>query len=98
TNTDLKTLNNSVMNMLKDGDVRKNYIQIGTTWKEYIDENNFQEKGSTRLANSTMETFMQGTNNSITNGTTCFSCHAPNGKDKKNYSHIYYSIKPLFKP
>ncbi|MGQ0739788.1 MAG: hypothetical protein ACT4OJ_12075 [Bacteroidota bacterium] len=94
TNTDLKTLNSSVMNMLVDGDVRKNYIQIGTTWREK--EENSPQKGSTRLANTTMETFMQGTNNSVTNGTTCFSCHAANGEDKKAYSHIYYSIKPLF--
>jgi hypothetical protein len=95
-NNDLKTLNNSVMNMLMDGDVRKNYIQIGTAWKEKINGSSFQEKGSSRLANSTMETFMQGTNNSITTGTTCFSCHGPNGDDKKAYSHIYYSLKPLF--
>jgi hypothetical protein len=94
TNNNLITLNNTVREMLMDGDVRKNYIQIGTTWKN---PDNFQEKGSTRLANSTMETFMQGTNNSITTGTTCFSCHAPNGDDKKAYSHIYYSLKPLFK-
>ena len=95
TNTDLKTLNNSVMNMLMDGDVRKNYIQIGTTWKEG-EEPNLQDKGSTRLANSTMETYMQGTNNSAATGTTCFSCHTGNASDKLNYSHIYYSIKPLF--
>ena len=95
TNTDLITLNNTVREMLIDGDVRKNYIQIGTTWKEKIN-GNMQEKGSTRLANSTMETFMQGTNNSITTGTTCFSCHGPNGENKIAYSHIYYSLKPLF--
>jgi hypothetical protein len=95
TNNNLITLNKTVREMLMDGDVRKNYIQIGTTWKN---PDNFQEKGSTRLANSTMETFMQGTNNSITTGTTCFSCHGPNGDDKKAYSHIYYSLKPLFKP
>ena len=94
TNSDIKTLNSSVRGMLMDGDVRKNYIQIGTTWREDVE--NSPQKGSTRLANTTMETFMQGTNNSVTNGTTCFSCHAANGEDKKAYSHIYYSLKPLF--
>lgn len=94
TNTDIKTLNNSVRDMLMEEDVRKNYIQIGTTWQD-IKENSTQQ-GSTRLANSTMETYMQGTNNSVTNGTSCFSCHAANGEDRKAYSHIYYSIKPLF--
>lgn len=93
TNTDIKTLNTSVRYMLPDGDVRKNYIQIGTTWRE---DSDLPQKGSTGLANTTMETFMQGTNNNISTGTTCFTCHAANGEDKKAYSHIYYSIKPLF--
>ncbi len=98
-NTELKTLNNSVMNMLKDGDLRKNYIQIGTTWKvSGVPES--VERGSTRLANSTMETYLQGTSNSITTGTTCFSCHTrgvfdDGSNDWKAYSHIYYSLKPL---
>ena len=92
-NSEVISLNSSVIGMLEDGDVRKNYILIGCTWTQnggypysgygevnYPIVNGDTVKGlgaavgTSRLANSTMETYMQADN--------CFNCH--NNYTKEN--------------
>ena len=87
------------MTMLVGNDVRKNYMQIGNTWTmngafptgEYPDGGN--EIGTSRLANSTMETYHQDLN--------CFVCHSnfpADSNDAYGYvglSHIFGDIVPL---
>jgi hypothetical protein len=53
-NTQIIGVNNSIMALLADDDVRKNYLLIGTTWSSGI--------GATQLANTTLETFEQQQN------------------------------------
>ena len=110
-NTDVISTNNNVINALDFGDVRANYVQVGAVWtrggiipkmkerstsgEEVVTKPD--EVGSVRLANSTMETYFQGSGTG-----SCFLCHngsnnpapaASFGKD--NLSHIYFNIIPL---
>jgi hypothetical protein len=61
-NTEIISTNNNVQAQLKPGDVRRNYILIGTAWIA-----KGTPEGSRFLANSTMETFQQPSN--------CLGCH-----------------------
>ncbi len=81
-NSEVISTNNAVRSKLDAADVRINYIQTGTTW--FI-PNTTVEVGTNKLANTTMETFVQGSN--------CFSCHSGRTVD---VSHIYSDTKPLF--
>ncbi len=93
-NTEIISINNSVRGQLIDGDVRKNYIQTGTTWTiGGAAPNSSNQVGTNKLANSTMETFQQGTSNSRTNGTNCFSCH---GTNEVAVSHVFEATQPLW--
>ena len=68
-NTDIVSLNANVIGLLAAGDVRKNYILIGTTWAHPGGPpSTNQIVGTTQMANSTMETFFQPSN--------CFECHS----------------------
>lgn len=81
-NAEVISTNNSVRSKLDPADVRINYIQTGTTW--FI-PNSTTQVGTKKLANTTMETFVQGSN--------CFSCHS--GRTV-GVSHIFSHINPLF--
>lgn len=81
-NSEVISTNNAVRTKLDAADVRINYIQTGTTW--FI-PNTTTQVGTNKLANTTMETFVQGSN--------CFSCHSGRTVD---VSHIYTDTKPLF--
>jgi hypothetical protein len=83
-NTEVISINNSVLGQLMDGDVRKNYYFVGSTWTfggfaptgAYSDgakDPRGAEIGTNFLANSTMETYHQAVGSSP--GTNCFSCH-----------------------
>jgi hypothetical protein len=95
-NTDLLSINNSVIGQLIGADVRKNYIMTGTTWTAFGQTpppGPGVQVGTNHMANSTMETFFQPSN--------CFNCHdgsnllgAPDGES--GLSHIWGPIKPLF--
>jgi hypothetical protein len=100
-NTDIVSLNKNVLGLLAAGDVRKNYILVGTTWiKAPVTlPSKGVVAGSPELANSTMETFVQPSN--------CFMCHSddngnmlgtPSGADgfSGGLSHIWAAILPLF--
>lgn len=98
-NTDLVSLNSSVLGMLNGlGDVRANYYQLGGIWtaKGELpsgggDANN---RGGLQMANTTMETFHQFTsqNPGVQN---CFTCHSTNSASGLELSHIYGALSPL---
>ena len=84
-NTQVISANAAVISQLIAGDVRRNYFQIGTTWTiGGAAPNGANEVGTNQLSNTTMETFVQGSN--------CFSCHTTN---KVVVSHVYSKLKPL---
>ena len=106
-NTELIAINNSVIGQLAAGDVRKNYILIGSTWtiggkpprgpvtigNEFnpTDNTSPNEVGTSQSANSTMETTSQNSN--------CFQCHKGNmlgTPTGRGLSHIWGQLKPLF--
>jgi hypothetical protein len=95
-NTDVVSLNNSVLSQLAAGDVRKNYIHIGTVWtKGGAPPSTGTQVGTTALANTTMETYFQ-------NSVNCFGCHQDPpmlggpGNSDNGLSHIWGPLKPLF--
>lgn len=98
-NTDLASINVSVLSQLKEGDVRGNYIQTGGIWtsKGQIpsDGTSSDLRGSLKLANTTMETFFQF-HRSDFNPLNCFGCHgADNATEAVEISHIFDALQPL---
>jgi hypothetical protein len=89
-NTNIISINNSVLGQLDAGDVRKNYIMVGATWTDGNPPTANNQKGSTILANATMETFKQPKN--------CFGCHSGDTTDMLSLlSHIWDPMMtPLF--
>ena len=107
-NTQVLSINNSVLGQLLGNDIRKNYVFIGATWTDggagpngesYSATNTTPGVaiGTSQLANSTMETYAQnGTAYSKGFG-TCFACHSNNGSlAPKDISHVFDEIQPLF--
>jgi len=101
-NTAIISLNESVHGMLPPAaDVRSNYLLMGATWTTGVvpstPPNPTVIRGSTKLANSTMETYSVGTS-----GSNCFDCHSgtPFGENihKLGLTHIYFEIQPLSVP
>ncbi|HLY92301.1 MAG TPA: hypothetical protein VKQ89_03500 [Candidatus Angelobacter sp.] len=97
-NTQIVSINNSVLSQLIAGDMRKNYFMLGATWtiNGQPPTPSGVQVGTNVLANSTMETYVQGVTN-------CFSCHDNNGvangmlgiNADSGLSHIYAPIQPL---
>ena len=89
-NTDIISINNSVLSQLANGDIRKNYIMTGTTWtiNGAPSQPASNQVGTNRMANTTMETFSQTTN--------CFGCHNFNAASPSDVSHVFNDMKPLF--
>jgi len=107
-NTQVLSINNSVLGQLLGNDIRKNYVFIGATWTDGGAGPNGESYsvtnttpgvaiGTSQLANSTMETYAQnGTAYSKGFG-TCFACHSNNGSlAPKDISHVFDEIQPLF--
>lgn len=107
-NTDIISLNQSVLEQLADGDIRANYFLVGALWTNGqipVDPNstipngstNVINKGSLTLSNTTMETYIQQR--------SCFQCHKgsplgiitdSSGKQLSDgLSHIYSDIKTV---
>lgn len=99
-------------------DPRYGYLLIGATWtfggtqpsgpyptNPIPNGTGANEIGTSMLANSTMETFQQGTNSTFgtaasLNGTNCFTCHSDYGtntavKASTLVSHIFPTTNPL---
>lgn len=103
-NSQIISLNTNVLNNLATGDLRANYVQIGAVWTQNGNipnspppQNTAPEKGSPRLANTTMETYFQGSGDG-----SCFLCHNAGGNaapeasfGKNELSHIYFNLIPL---
>lgn len=90
-NTEIISMNNSVLGQLLAGDIRKNYYMTGATWSinGASPTSNFGNPGNnaitagklvgtSQLSNTTMETYQQ--TNTLFNqfGNNCFSCHVTN--------------------
>ena len=103
-NTEVLSLNNSVLGQLSNGDMRQNYYFLGTTWTNGgapptspfpVGGN---EIGTSYLSNSTMETYQQwmGTSNP---GNNCLDCHQSGSTTITTtaVSHIYSFLVPLFR-
>jgi hypothetical protein len=105
-NTEVISMNNHVLGMLAHGDARGSYVMVGTTWTQSGSAPTIfnQGVGTNRLANTTMETYVQGSN--------CFGCHmvdsvSPTAKTTSQVSHVLWQgqdlngqltggLKPLF--
>ncbi|MDA7426656.1 hypothetical protein [Thalassococcus lentus] len=101
-NTDLVSLNVSVMGMLSAlSDVRANYYQIGGIWTSEgqlpLSGTDGTIRGGLRLANSTMETFHQYPDHNGFTSENCFTCHSVSDRTSPgvNVSHIFGSLNPL---
>jgi hypothetical protein len=97
-NTEVISINNSVLGQLIGGDIRTKYFMTGATWTigGAAPTGSFpsgNEVGTSKLANTTMETYHQGTNTLVATGTNCFSCHQSNST---SVSHIFPVLQPLF--
>ena len=104
-NSEVISMNNSILSQLADGDLRKNYIFIGATWTDsgkaptgtsYSASNTGSGVaiGTSQLANSTMETYAQNGASYAQYG-SCFSCHSnysDPGLKPSDLSHIYSEL------
>ncbi len=110
-NTEIISINNSVLGMMPNGDVRNNYILAGATWtfggasplpqfSNPVPGDPGNQIGTSQLANVTMETYQQGIDTTAANGgSNCFSCHGNSTllpKTTVGVSHIYKPLQPLF--
>src|SRR5207245_8793388 len=90
-NSEIISVNNSVRSVLAAGDVRRNYIMTGSTWLIAgtfpFASFNTTQVGTSKMNNSTLETFTQGASPLAAGTLNCFSCH-PAGKTP-NVSHVF---------
>lgn len=97
--SELIAINRSILGNLATGDVRKNYLQIGSIWtqKGQIPDSDTASylRGSLKLANATMETFHQFPDIQGFVSVNCFSCHQTSSDESINVSHIFSEIEPL---
>ncbi len=97
-NTELISINSSVIGQLAAGDVRRNYLLRGATWtiggakpgKPFPGGN---AVGTSQMANITMETYQQGSSTKFATGVNCFNCHKSNNTA---VSHVFGGLQPLF--
>ena len=96
-NSEIISINNNVRGLLASGDIRGNYILTGATWTTGDPPSGSfpsgDEVGTSKLTNTTMETYQQGSDRTFSTGTNCFSCHVTN---TVNVSHMFQFVKPLF--
>lgn len=97
-NTDLASINVSVLSQLAIDDVRGNYIQTGGIWTAQgeipSDGTDKALRGSLNLANTTLETFYQIPKTGF-KPKNCFGCHGNDPKNATSVSHIFDAMKPL---
>lgn len=111
-NSQVISINNSVMSQLVGNDVRKNYVLIGSTWtfggaapngKAFTKDNNLSDGvaiGTSNLANSTMETdFQEASPNVIpSDNHTCFTCHNGTENGKPSLDPKIHGLSHVFNP
>jgi hypothetical protein len=111
-NSEIIAINFDVRSLLKQlippnsgaPDVRSNYFLVGATWTDGSPPSKTTTLGVDSLANTTIETFVQGT--PLTQDSLhCFGCHTgpgvtltPGGRTlaTTSVSHIFAFINPLF--
>jgi hypothetical protein len=108
-NTEVISLNNDIHTQMP-GDARSNYFMLGSTWTAntampfHFPGLNFNTSvsngtvvGTSHLANSTMETYVQSQHfvSGTFPGPGCFGCHGASSVFT-DVSHIYESTKKLF--
>ncbi len=112
-NTEVISINNSVLGMMLPGDVRANYFMTGATWTvngappqllgspPSVNWPAGFGVGTSQLANSVLETYFQGDPHFST-GLNCFDCHSNgnslNPADPNGLSHIFSVLAPLKTP
>jgi hypothetical protein len=102
-NTQVISMNNSVLGQLVGGDLRKNYFFLGATWTEggAAPSASFPSGnvvGTSQLSNTTMETFQQGTA-TFGPSQSCFGCHSAtnaSGNPSTGISHVFNGLAKLF--
>lgn len=104
-NSEIISIHNTTQ--VPGADVRNQYFMTGTTWTDTGAAPTGMwpagnEVGTSRLSNTSMETFAQGTSNMVTGSdTNCFTCHVSN---TVTISHVFCDpvhgctagIQPLF--
>lgn len=106
-NSEIIAINNNIRGMLPNGDVRGNYIFRGATWtfggpptfnSPPQPTSTDNQVGTSQLANSTMETYEQGSDTTSQKiNFNCFMCHNPNPSTQgTSISHVFPGLKPLF--
>lgn len=90
-NTQIISVDSSVLGQLIAGDKRANYFMTGATWtKGGAPPDGTNEVGTNAMANTTMETYVQGSN--------CFACHTSDSTTAATtaVSHMFDKLLPLF--
>jgi hypothetical protein len=91
-NTDVLSINNSILGMLAATDIRKNYVFIGATWTiGGAPPSGSNQTGTNQMSNSTLESYQQPSN--------CFDCHSGNmlgAANGQGLSHMFGPLKALF--
>ena len=97
-NTDLASINVSVLSQLANDDVRGNYIQTGGIWTAQgeIPSGGADKtlRGSLNLANTTLETFYQIPKTGF-KPKNCFGCHGSSVNNATGVSHVFDAMEPL---
>jgi hypothetical protein len=107
-NTEVISVNNSVLSQIKSGDVRANYYFVGSTWtfggfaptQPYPAISNpgpnpyGAEIGTSYLTNSTMETYQQATTSSMSSN--CFSCHNNGGPTPPPQTAVTTAVSHIY--
>jgi hypothetical protein len=100
-NTNIVGINRMVRAALVD-DVRRNYVLIGVTWTKDGSNpapKNGEHRGTWKLSNSTMETFVQDRlkPGESSGGSNCLVCHRDWDRTASvlKMSHIWSELKPL---
>ncbi len=98
-NSEIISINNSVMGMLNSGDLRTNYILTGASWTiggaapTGIFQSSGNIVGTSVMSNTTMETYVQGSDTTSSGVTTCLNCHGT--LQAKFLSHDWGNLQPL---
>jgi hypothetical protein len=99
-NTEVISVNRSVIGQLLPGDIRANYFMAGSTWTiagaaptTPFKSGVGNEVGTSQLTNSTMETYQQGPDHNWFAQGNCFLCHRSN---TLAVSHVFDVTNPLF--
>jgi hypothetical protein len=109
-NSQIISINNAVRKLLVGKDIRKNYYLVGATWTfggaaptgiSYASPDPDYTLpgvaiGTSQLANSTMETYVQDSAATYTMYGSCMSCHSNDTSlSPDNLSHIFGQLLPL---